>query len=25
MREENLVGMAGEAAQDEVEEFLHEG
>ena len=25
MCEENLVGMAGEAAQDEVEEFLHEG
>jgi hypothetical protein len=25
MREENLVGMAGEAAQDEVEELLHEG
>ena len=24
MREENFVGMAGEAAQDEVEEFLHE-
>ena len=24
MREENLVRMAGETAQDEVEEFLHE-